>query len=183
MMNRIATIAVLVLGLSASGSAFAQTTDVRVTNPPDDAVNSASVADTLPIILTRSIQGPTGVQAYDISMQMDDVVPTGFRLIIDHITVAVTVPPTQRPQVSLNIGTPNNLPTARIHIPVISQLTYYAPTNVALWSAFAGSTPAHLPLEADQQLTAQVVRSRAAGHAEGFITLQGHLVRLQTSGR
>ena len=170
-------VGVAIVGASlGAGSAFAERADVRVGNPPQDAVNDATGADTMPFAVTKAMEGNAGNPNFTFPISLS--IPAGFRLIIDQISLRVDLLPRQRAIVEGLIGNPANLQHGiRLPIPIEKQMTLYI-YSTPQFDILAGSTAAHVAVDPGQAFAVSVLKSKPAGTFFGVITLQGHLVAL-----
>jgi hypothetical protein len=168
---------VLVLGLLAvlAAPASAQSSDVRVVNPPEDAANVAPIASTLPFLRNALAFVPSGSNRTEV--QIAPLIPAGFRGIVTNMTAYVQTDPSQRASVlcripALGIGQPDFL----FPIPIAPQMTQFNASGVAVWEVHSGSTAVAIPVEPTTTFFCEVRRSRNVDSAAGNISLMGHLV-------
>ena len=193
-MRMLAVAPALLLSLSlAAGSAHAQSPDVRVINVPEDPVNTAHLSDTLPFMVTQTINGASGDQSFVVDLIFENRVPQGFRFIVTQVNLNIYVSPGIRVSVVAFVGDATGQAGWRIPLPLLSQMTWSLPTSVPgfpgmttwvpKWDILTGGSPVHFALEPGDGLGLSVVKSTSTGATGGWITFQGHLVPIgRTSG-
>ena len=150
--------------------AHAQATDVIITNAPEDPGPVVNPADTFPLVATQQVSafsGNSGVASFG------NIVPSGYRLIIDHVSLFGRTPAGQR---LWGVVHPcDNLKGSPWGTVGIATVANVEDSNLVNYIHF-GSADTSLYADAGCLPTVSLQRNASNGGFGAWVTLQGHLV-------
>ena len=150
--------------------AHAQATDVIITNAPEDPGPVVTPADTFPLVATQQVSAFSGISG---SANFGNLVPSGYRLIIDHVSLFGRTPAAQR--LWGVIHPCDNLtgsPWGTVGIATVANIEDSSLVN----SVHFGSADTSLYADAGCVPTVSLQRNGSSGGFSAWVTLQGHLV-------
>jgi hypothetical protein len=147
-------------------------TDVRIANPPSDPGQVVNPRDTFPVVLTQQVSAFSGTSG---QAAFGNIVPQGYRLIVEHVSFFGRTPVAQRlwgiihpcdnlkgsPWGTTGIGT-----VSLVEDSSLTNAVHFGSADTALY-VDAGCTP-----------TVSVQRNGSSGSFSAWITLQGHFTPL-----